>query len=344
MPLGAAKATAAPVRLTLPRPTGPHPIGVVDLHLADRRRSRELMASVWYPSTRDARRHPVAPWMPAASWHALLESVGLDAAEAPRTAGHVGAPVLGGRRPIVLYSHGNDTCRAETTIVVQELVSHGYVVATVDHTGDSYSQLPDGRVLVPGEDSFTPWDSAYDVRLLLDHLERRATARRGWGAALDMRRVGMFGWSKGATSTALVMNTDPRVRAGIGFDGEMQSQPPVDGLDRPFLLLSADFARNTEPSVEEFWQKLRGWRLNVHAVGAAHGSYNDQQWLVPQIAPLIGMSEADYLDWCGTLDPARAVRIQQAYPLAFFDQHLRDRRQPLLDGPSPAFPEVEFVR
>ena len=42
------------------------------------------------------------------------------------------------------------------------------------------------------------------------------------------------------------------------------------------------------------------------------------------------------------LDPTRAVRVQQAYPLAFFDLHLR-RRGHLLDGPSPAFPEVKFL-
>jgi hypothetical protein len=28
---------------------------------------------------------------------------------------------------------------------------------------------------------------------------------------------------------------------------------------------------------------------------------------------------------------------------AFADQHLRHRRRPLLDGPSPRFPEVDFV-
>jgi hypothetical protein len=30
-------------------------------------------------------------------------------------------------------------------------------------------------------------------------------------------------------------------------------------------------------------------------------------------------------------------------PRAFFDLHLRGRRGPLLDGPSPAFPEVAFI-
>lgn len=48
-------------------------------------------------------------------------------------------------------------------------------------------------------------------------------------------------------------------------------------------------------------------------------------------------------DPSGTLDPARALRIQQACPLAFFDLHLQNRGGHLLDGPSRAFPEVTFL-
>src|SRR5689334_4625782 len=52
-------------RLTLPAPTGPYPVGTVDLHLIDHARAnpwtatppyRELMVSVWYPA-RDAGRY-----------------------------------------------------------------------------------------------------------------------------------------------------------------------------------------------------------------------------------------------------------------------------------------------
>ena len=38
---------------------------------------------------------------------------------------------------------------ADTTVVVQELASHGYVVVTVDHTYDAFSEFPDGRLAVP---------------------------------------------------------------------------------------------------------------------------------------------------------------------------------------------------
>jgi predicted dienelactone hydrolase len=365
---GSAPAASGPARLTLPAPTGPHRVGTVSLHLIDRSRPdliagpgrhREMMAGVWYPALRDAGRHPVVPWLPAAPMRAIVASGGFDAdvAAAPRTAGHEGAPVLPAarRRPVVVFSHGAGGHRSEVTIVVQELASHGYVVVTVDHPYDSFGEFPDGRLYVPADDvPVTPWDHTHDIRFVLDRIEdlaagRNPDARRrplpaGLGAALDPRRIGMFGWSKGATATALVMNTDRRVRAGLGLDGPMQSQPPVADLYRPFMLMTGANTRDTEDAgVAEFWPLLHRWRLEVHADGASHSAYCDYQWLLPQLAAISGMSDEDLAGWIGTLDPARAVRIQQAYPLAFFDLHLRRKRQRLLDGPNPAFPEVRFV-
>ncbi|MFY1691387.1 alpha/beta hydrolase family protein [Plantactinospora sp. WMMB782] len=368
VPLDAGRGWAAPARLTLPAPTGPHPVGTVSLHLVDTSRPdpvaptghhREFMVSIWYPAGRDARRHPVAPWMPAAPMRALLESAdfGADVASAPRTAGHEGAPLLrtANRLPVVVFSHGAGGHRSETTIVVQELASHGYVVLTVDHPYDSFSEFPDGRTSVPADDvSVTPWDYVRDIRFVLDRVEDLAAGRNpdverrplpaGLGAVLDLRRIGMYGWSKGATATALAMNVDRRVRAGLSFDGPMLSQPPAADLDRPFMLMTAAFTPGAEESgVAEFWPLLHGWRLQVHADGAAHGTYCDHQWLIPQLAAITGMSDEDLAGWIGTLAPFQAVRIQQAYPLAFFDLHLRHRRQRLLEGPSTAFPEVRFV-
>jgi dienelactone hydrolase len=338
VPLGAtgsAWAASGPARLTLPRPTGPHQVGTVSLHLVDRsrpdpgagrRQYRELMVSVWYPAARDARHHPVLPWMAAASMRALLAANGIDgdAAAAPRTAGHEGAPVLRtpGRLPVILYSHGAGGHRSETTIMVQELASHGYVVVTVDHA-DGYSEFPDGRLVVPDDDlPVTPWDHADDIRFVLDRVEDLAAGRNpdagrrplpaGLPAALDLHRIGMAGWSKGGTATALVMNTDRRVRAGLSLDGPMQSQPPVAELNRPFMLMTAEFTPGAEDSgVAEFWPLLHGWRRQLHTDGALHGAYCDHQWLLPQLATITGMSDEDLAGWIGTLDPARAVRIQQ---------------------------------
>lgn len=370
VPLSAAReawavATASGTsRLVLPGPTGPHPVGTAPLHLVDTSRPdpvagpgrhRELMAGIWYPA-REAGDRPRAPWMTEGALRAFLADVGfpLDPARGPLTAAQVGAPVhrTGHRLPVVVYSHGAGSHRGDHTIMVQELASHGYVVITVDHTYDAFTEFPDGRVVTPADVPMYPRDFAADLRFLLDCVERIAAGHnpdvddeplpRGLLGALDPRRIGAFGWSKGGTATALTMLADQRVRAGLSLDGPMQPTVTAD-LDRPFMMMTASFTRSDMPDVAALWRHLRGWRLDIQAEGAIHPSYGDNAALIPQVGEILGMSDQQIQDMIGTLDPARAVRIQQAYPLAFFDRHLRHRGGHLLDGPSTAFPEVKFL-
>ncbi|MGW4702379.1 alpha/beta hydrolase family protein [Streptomyces sp. NPDC004285] len=367
--VGPAAAAPGVTRLTLPAPTGPYPVGTVPLHLVDRSRPdalagpgrfRELMATVWYPA-RDVHRYPVAPWMPAGALRAFLDDAGFGdlASLGPLTSGHVGAPVrrTGRRLPVVVFSHGAHSHQADHTGVVQELVSHGYAVVTVAHQYDTYTEFPDGRIAVPLFDRQAPTrpgDFAADLRFVLDCVELLAAGHNpdvdrrelpaGLPGSLDPRRTGAFGWSKGGTATACAMLADPRIRAGLSLDGPMQTNPPLTGdLDRPFMMMTAEFTRATDPEAAAFWSHLRGRRLNIEAQGAAHLSYGDYEALYPQVAEVYGWSAQELQKVIGTLDPDQGVRIQQAYPLAFFDEHLRHRRGHLLDGPSPAFPAVTFL-
>ncbi|MGW8768041.1 alpha/beta hydrolase family protein [Streptomyces sp. NPDC055815] len=367
---GPAAGAPAAARLLLPAPTGPHPVGTVELHLVDRSRPdviagpghyRELMATVWYPA-RDAQRYPVAPWMPQGAFKAFLADAGFSelASLGPLTAGHVGAPVqrMGRRLPVVVFSHGAHSHQGDHTVVVQELASHGYAVVTVAHQYDTYTEFPDGRIAVPSGDRRAPTrpgDFAADLRFVLDCVEQLAAGCNpdvdrkqlpaGLLGSLDPRRIGAFGWSKGGTATARAMLADERIRAGLSLDGPMQMNPPLaEDLDRPFMMMSAVFTRATDPEAAAFWSHLRGWRLNIEAQGASHVSYGDNEALFPQVAKLFGWSAQQLQEVIGTLDPDQAVKIQQAYPLAFFDEHLRHRRSHLLAGPSSAFPAVTFLR
>ncbi|MFE5710333.1 alpha/beta hydrolase family protein [Streptomyces sp. NPDC056501] len=361
--------TPAATRLVLPGPTGPYPVGTVQLRLVDRSRPddiagpghfRELMATVWYPA-RNIEGYPVAPWMPAGAFQAFVADAGFSdlASLGPSTAGHVGAPVRrsGRRLPVVVFSHGAHSHQGDHTVMVQELASHGYAVVTVAHQYDTYTEFPDGRIAVPLHDRKAPTlpgDFAADLRFLLDCVEQLAAGCNpdvdhkelpaGLLGSLDPRRMGAVGWSKGGTATACATLADGRIRAGLSLDGPMQMNPPLAGdLARPFMMMSAEFTRAAHPEAAAFWSHLRGWRLNIQAQGAAHISYGDNEALFPQVAKLLGWSGQQLQDVIGTLDPDEAVKIQQAYPLAFFDEHLRHRRGHLLDGPSPAFPAVAYL-
>ena len=64
--------------------------------------------------------------------------------------------------------------------------------------------------------------------------------------------------------------------------------------------------------------------------GAIHASFTDLALLADQVGIDVGAG----------LPGARSLDITRAYVRAFFDQHLRDRPQPLLEQPSPRYPEV----
>ncbi|HEX8631382.1 MAG TPA: acetylhydrolase [Catenuloplanes sp.] len=355
---------SVPLHLTLPAPTGPHPVGTTSLHLVDRSRPdpvagpgryRELMISLWYPA-RHTHRYPRAPWLPAGAGAAVLAAEGIDpgAVDLPLTHGHEGAPVRRrGRLPVVLYSTGNDAFRSANTIVVEELASRGYLVVTIDHTYDGVVQFPDGRVITPVPDGPASAElhalRVGDTRFVLDALTAidnghnpdvdRHRLPAGLTGGVDLRKVGMFGISAGGATTASAMYADRRIAAGLSLDGPVHGPVVAAGLDRPFMLIQAKINRQDFPDLAEFWSHLRGWRLNLGVQGAAHLSYSDYESLVPQLATVLPI---DVREQIGALDPARGIAVQRAYPVAFFDRHLRQRGH-LLDGPSPRFPEVHII-
>jgi hypothetical protein len=360
-------ASAAPLRLTLPEPTGPHSVGTVSLHLIDPARQdpgattpRELMISLWYPA-RSVAGYPRAPWLApgAAAQFALDNGARPGDLQVPLTHGREGAPVdgCGDRLPVVLYSHGNDSFRSANTMVVEELASRGYLVVTIDHTGDALTEFPDGRLVRPLPDSeqtgaMIAAARVADARFVLNQLAvlnsggnpdaERHPLPAGLRNAMDLNKVGMFGYSAGAPTVTSTMYEDRRVDAGLSLDGPVQGSVVNAGLDRPYLLVDGKSSRQRVPDLQTFWANLLGWRLDIALRGVEHLSYSDYEVLIPQAAQLLGLTPQQVQDEIGTVDPARAVAMQQAYPLAFFDLHLRHQGH-LLDGPSPRFPEVVFI-
>jgi predicted dienelactone hydrolase len=364
----------AVLRPTLPPPTGDDHIGVVPLHLVDRSRPdpwvssqpvRELMVSVWYPARR-THAQPVYPWLPPSAWERFEQDneVPPGSVLVPLTHARVDTPVDGyrGGRPLVLYSPGLGGNRDSSTVPVEQLVSLGLVVATIDHTHDaSQVEFPDGRVEVSAVPPITPEvvEKAVavrvaDTRFVLDSLvalnagynpdaEQRPLPA-GLRGVLDLSRVGMFGHSLGGATAAQAMYEDRRIKAGVNLDGGMVGAVVDAGLDRPFMLVAAqNHGRDTDPSWARFWANLRGWRLNLRLTGAGHNSFTDLQVLIPQLVGVLHLPPELVQLLIGTVDPHRSVLIQRAYLTAFFNLHLLHRDGRLLTRPSPRFPEMQFV-
>ncbi|MFI5492940.1 alpha/beta hydrolase family protein [Actinoplanes sp. NPDC051859] len=368
------KSPASAARLTLPAPTGPHPIGTVSVHLVDparpdpwhgNRRPRELMVQLWYPA-RGAPGHPVAPWLSPAAVPHFEQAQGIPAGALllPDTHARMGAPVDRGRcgRPLLLYSPGLHSNRSLGTIVVEDLASHGYLVAAVDHTYDADQvAFPGGGVAtyaLPAVDDATIAEAlavrTADIRFVLHRLvslnagHNPDAARRRLPATLtgafSLSQIGILGYSLGGATAAAAMRADPRLRAGINLDGSFPA-PAARGTGRPFLLFGSDPGPGPgDPSWDQFWARQHGWKRELALLGTTHTSFTDLEILLPQAAPILGLTPDQVTQAIGTLDPRRAIHAQRDYVRAFFDLHLRRRDTRLLGRPSSRYPQIRFLR
>lgn len=377
-----AKATAAATaagrapshRLKLPPPTGPYRLGTVSLDLIDPSRPdpwvpgipfREMVVSMVYPA-REAGGHPREPYFTPIVARAYEQEIGVPVPlNWPITHAHLHAPVLPreGGWPVVLYVPGLGDERNDTTAIAEDLVSHGYVVVTIDFVHDSgVVELPDGRLA----ESAVPEPTlpvtikevvsrAEDVSFVLDQLavinsggnpdHERRPLPRGLHGALNLDRTGMFGHSDGGSTTAHVMHVDSRVRAGVDMDGTLWTQQAVAGSGGALLLFGEQtLAADEASSWDEFWATQRGPKLQLSLLGSEHATFTDFAPLVPQAAPILHEPQSWVTELIGTINGQRAVTVERTYIRAWFDKYLRHHDGRLLAGPSRLFPEVQFVR
>lgn len=348
-------AAAAPGTPYLPKPTGPHRVGTTSLHLTDTSRpdpwvpaakTRELMVSLWYPTAARAGRR--APYVTPKESELLLKGSGIKELEnippkalsRTRTNALTDAEPSGRRRslPLVVLSPGFTWPRSSLTGLAEDLASRGYVVAGIDHTYENFATtFPDGRVATcaacahVNDGDFGQRvirSRAVDIPFVLDQLTGPRPKWKG-SALINPARIAMAGQSIGGAAAPETMLKDVRVRAGVNLDGSMFLPIPESGLARPFMLMGAPSGDSTW---KRDWEHLTGWKRWLVVKGALHPSFTDYDMLLQQLGADLG----------GGLKETRSMDITRTYVAAFFDLHLRGKPQPLLNKPSPRYPEVQF--
>jgi predicted dienelactone hydrolase len=242
-------------------------------------------------------------------------------------------------------SPGNKRPRATLSSLAEDLASHGYVVAVIDHTYENVATtFPDGRVtdcVACGDYNQDHWDKleagrAKDVSFVLDELTKPGTR---WGNLVDSSRIAMGGHSVGGASATVAILADSRIRAGFDIDGITNTPLPSSGLDRPFMFLGRanTYTPGSGPAAESWerdWPLLTGWKRWFLVAGMEHASFTD----IGIIAEQLGLD-------IGADTPAeRGAAITRTYVNAFLDLHLLGRSQPLMEQPSTRYPEVSLTR
>ena len=372
-----AMATALPVLLpvpTVPAPTGKYQIGTTTLVLVDNSRKeiyssnpndpRKFMVQIWYPA-RVTTSSIRAPWMagarivaPAMADYLGLPHFVLDQLALVKTNSYINAAPdgSGGPYPVLLFSHGWNGFRAQNTDQIQELVSHGYVVASIEYTyADRVSVFPDGQVILNNPKILPKGapDDLYraaaqlllnqwtgDLAYTLDQLTSlNANDPAGiFTGLLDLSRVGVFGHSTGGGATVQFCVEDPRCKAGFAMDAWMtpvSDQVLDSGTSSPMMFLfSETFPTQTNWQLfDRLAANLSGPVTVATIKGTSHYDFSDLPFLTPMAAQM-GLK--------GPLNGKRVAQIINNFSLAYFDLELKGIPTTILAGPSPDYPELIF--
>jgi predicted dienelactone hydrolase len=277
-----------------------------------------------------------------------------------------------GSYPVLIFLEGFTGVRQQNTFQVEELVSHGYIVAAIDQPGAAAVVVfPDGRQVAANprtralvyqsirpvepaptlnghsfKDGMIPY-FAQDAIFTLDQLTalNQADPNAILTGRLDLQRVGVFGISLGGIVAGDACLRDPRLRACWVGDAALSADVVRSGLKQPTMWISRGIETMhregwsqididlTQTSMRAVYEKLPGDGYLVLVPGMFHLNLLDTPYYSP-LTSLLGMT--------GPINAQRAFNIINAYSLAFFDQHLKGKPEKLLAGPTEQYPEVDF--
>lgn len=344
----------------LPRPTGRYSVGTRTEHWTDPDTQRELVVQLWYPARPTGRR---APYMLLAEtkpqfiyWHSIRTNSWQNA-PAVQT-GPLAEPF-----PLLLFGPMWAGRRTQDTFLAEELASHGYVVAAIDHPGNgarielangtilksdraralsNQTTAPAVRALWTRELALWTADNEYVLGMLTAHPPTWLAGR------IDNTRIGAFGHSfGGAASMALLGQYPaqapriqaPRVQAALNMDGWT-----FDGLTRrttePVLFLYAGPPLTAPPASNSVDDQLQ--RQDLAAVNASLAQHGGCEAYIPntQHADFTDqtlVSPIERLTYTGPLRGDRVRPIVRALVLAFFNRTLKQA------GDLPTYPEVQTI-
>ena len=237
----------------LPLPSGPHMVGTQMQTLTDASRAesftqaiddkRKIVVQFWYPTSVSS--GDIAPYMDQPerrmdvfAQYMQLPKVLLNHLGKVQTNSFIDAPMLPNTKslPLIIFSHGLGGMRGQNLIQMEELASHGYFVASIDHAYDSYLTLFDDGSMADyrskgvsdsRDEGFWQFRGpqiatrAADVLFVLEHVSSLAATRGHPWERVDTDRVGVYGHSFGGGTSVLAASQSQAIKAVAALDGWM---------------------------------------------------------------------------------------------------------------------------
>jgi hypothetical protein len=270
---------------------------------------RELMVYLWYPTDKKPTPAIRAQYLPGADKIAKHGSA-KDATEfwgdswpevaagqiVSETSEH--APIAFGTKkfPLLVFAPGLGLSSTTYTSAIQELVSHGYVIASIEPTYEVGAVVfPDGRVVTErpeatGRGPSPPNESreqflkrlhsfdaghidkwADDMRYVIGQitmLNGETEANRApFAGRIDLSNIGAWGHSFGGRAAARLCQIDEHVKAcldadGLGPDGPTFAHEGAKLPSQPFMWIDVFHAPPSDAQLAPYGMTREQWEKN----------------------------------------------------------------------------------
>ena len=354
-------------------PTGDYAIGVKTYHLIDTSRPenftqdpddyREMMVQVWYPvePTEELYQTPAAPYMDPFTFQWLKGRSPIPLITIPDTAhtfvhphGFVSPEIATSSQPfpLILFSHGYDGVYQIYTSLIEELVTNGYVIVSINHPYIAgITVFPGNRTVnvsvIPSDpQQREAWlqlgqrSVVDDAKFVLDFVQELNNSDPMFAGRFDTSHVGMYGHSFGGGATAICCYEDNRFTAGLTLDGFFSSENIAGGMSAPFLMMVTGGRFLSDTSLTYIWENLSDDAYLVGINGSQHYSFTDVGVLLRHLVPLIPARLLGF----GEIDQKRMVNLTVKVERAFFDVYLKHVPNNVLDETLSMFPEIQYIK
>jgi predicted dienelactone hydrolase len=363
--------------IQFPEPTGDYAVGQLAYAFTDAARDeiftededdqRQIVVTIYYPAEPDDEAE-LAPYIPEAAMRDFANGIGIPPMIFAMFAAnsYIAAPAAEGEFPVLLFSPGFGTPTVLYTSLLQEVASHGYIVANISHTYSVGATIfPDDQVIIGNEAGsdistderrdtiFAVWVA--DQAFVLEQLETLNADDPILAGTMDFERIGSFGHSFGGAAAAEIAYEDPRIDAAINMDGSQWGEVAERGVEQPLMLMKS--TENPIPTDEELeaaemtredyeaqieaanaqWEVLleRSPQSYLFALkGATHMTYATDMPLAANALSFLLTPEI-----VGTIEGERALEAISAYVVAFFDRYVKGDES-TLDTLASEYPEV----
>ena len=385
----------------LPKPTGPFAVGTINYYFVDISRletftpdpndNREIAIRIWYPAETHLEGSPV-PYIENAEERkrSLPENSPLppsffDRVSSVKSHSYKGVEVASTeiQYPILLFFHAYWAGMNQSTVLMEELASHGYVVVSVGHAYETSHFIKiDGSIKV-----FDPHNKEFllraEERKYAQPIQQKITQTTDPKELETLFRTLIMKRPKTIESLCIwvgdisfVINELEKINRDNGlFCGRLDTER-IGVLGHSFGGVAAGQTCLTEARCKA-GVNLDGLQLgdlidknltrpfmfmhhdNIEVINKIPNrlfferAKNTSYMILIKGTRHLNFSDlslpgfSDILNMpdgsLGKIDGLRCLKVQNDYILAFFNKHLRGDDSGLLDGPSVDYPEVDIM-